>query len=296
MMFFRLVLEFKCVGGLGNFVIRAVLRKVVSGWIGHSRLYRWAHAQRFLEATSLKLGALKTILTSWLGFQRRWSIKSSVPECDVEFGEELPEPPTRRMRFKGAARTMLVPGETDAEVLPALRRLIPDGSLRSLCCTNRGEGPVSCEVLQEDLEADIPSDDSPSACIVKTCYADDIAKSEELAREWLEQKKFSPQQCLELLESVGLDFRANRRGGIHGHEERAQALAVGQYVRGHMCGVTNATKHRPMFVKYLVSFVREHNPEVAFSSVYLSCNTAVGVHKDRHNDYSCSTVCHLCSG
>ena len=36
--------------------------------------------------------------------------KSSVPECDVEFGEELPEPPTRRMRFKGAARTMLVPG------------------------------------------------------------------------------------------------------------------------------------------------------------------------------------------
>ncbi|CAE7705078.1 unnamed protein product [Symbiodinium microadriaticum] len=127
-------------------------------------------------------------------------------------------------------------------------------------------------VLQEDLEADIPSDDSPSACIVKTCYADDIAKSEELAREWLEQKKFSPQQCLELLESVGLDFRANRRGGIHGNEERVQALAVGQYVRGHMCGVTNATKHRPMFVKYLVSFVREHNPDVAFSSVYLSCN------------------------
>ncbi|CAE6959946.1 GIP, partial [Symbiodinium sp. KB8] len=123
-------------------------------------------------------------------------------------------------------------------------------------------------VLQEDLEADIPSDDSPSACIVKTCYADDIAKSEELAREWLEQKKFSPQQCLELLESVGLDFRANRRGGIHGNEERVQALAVGQYVRGHMCGVTNATKHRPMFVKYLVSFVREHNPDVD-PSLYL---------------------------
>ncbi|CAE7924124.1 unnamed protein product, partial [Symbiodinium sp. KB8] len=75
--------------------------------------------------------------------------KSSVPECDVEFGEELPEPPTR---------------------------------------SSSVEAFDTGWVLQEDLEVDIPSDDSPSACIVKTCYADDIAKSEELAREWLEQK------------------------------------------------------------------------------------------------------------
>ncbi|CAE7765938.1 RE2 [Symbiodinium sp. CCMP2592] len=145
-------------------------------------------------------------------------------------------------------------------------------------------------VLQEDLEVEIPSGDSPRACIAKPCYTDDIAKSEELAREWLEQKKFSPQECLELLESVGLDFRANRRGDIHCNEDRIQAVTLGQYVRGHMCGVTNAAKHRPMFVKYLVSFVREHNPDVVFSSVYLSCNTAVGVHRDRHNDYSCNNV------
>ena len=158
--------------------------------------------------------------------------KSSVPECDVEFGEELPEPPKCRMRFKRAARTMLVPGETDAEVLPALRHFIPDGSLRSLCCTNRGEGPVSCEVLQEDLEADIPSDDSPRACIAKTGYNEHIVKGEELAREWLEQKKFSPQQCLEhsVQDKV---FVENAVGDVEGDESSVSDIDAGHLRAQH---------------------------------------------------------------
>ena len=65
---------------------------------------------------------------------------------------------------------------------------------------------------------------------------------------------------------------------------KAEYLTLGMYSHGNFYGITNNTLQRPNLVRYLNNFARKHLPrEAQWTSITLSRNNQLPVHKDNHN-------------
>ena len=110
----------------------------------------------------------------------------------------------------------------------------------------------------------------------------DQVASEAKARELNQKQDYSFQSCEALLELT--ELRNTNKSRTLLNEPKAEYLTLGMYSHGNFYGITNNTLQRPNLVRYLNNFARKHLPrEAQWTSITLSRNNQLPVHKDNHN-------------
>ena len=109
------------------------------------------------------------------------------------------------------------------------------------------------------------------------------ALTEETAswiEELLEQRCFSDTQCREALERGLGDLPMAKRPALKG---KGRAVLLGLYGLGGFQGVSRASEANPEVTRYLNGFVKACCPEHVWTSLYVSKNTSMPIHRDLGN-------------
>ena len=109
------------------------------------------------------------------------------------------------------------------------------------------------------------------------------ALTEETAswiEELLEQRCFSDTQCREVLERGLGDLPMAKRPALKG---KGRAVLLGLYGLGGFQGVSRASEANPEVTRYLNGFIKACCPEHVWTSLYVSKNTSMPVHRDLGN-------------
>ena len=95
----------------------------------------------------------------------------------------------------------------------------------------------------------------------------------------IKEKKYDFQSCLEVLRKYVLKFPTLRRRGLIGD---ASYAILGLY-KGGIHGVTSFARQNEGITRYLNQFIVHQNPMGRWTTVYLSRNTTMPLHKDTRN-------------
>ncbi|CAE7457471.1 unnamed protein product, partial [Symbiodinium necroappetens] len=115
---------------------------------------------------------------------------------------------------------------------------------------------------------------------VKPPKAQTRAKSEEMAKRLLHQKKFRGAVCHQLLDAV--DMPMSQRRCLE-HERPTSALALGLYAHGGFQGITRRSQDHKHLIKYLLEYLKFHGMDDKVTSLFVSRNGKASLHRDNHN-------------
>ena len=190
---------------------------------------------------------------------------------------DSPVPPARRIRRKSsvvelAGGVSVMPGlwEEGAGEPSALRAI---SALASSPICSSSEDIWSDEVMLKPLEASTDA----------TTRSWEQGPRGDLAAEYLDERRFSMNDCLEVLQNE--NYRKTKKQRTSAWRDNAPPpvhTTLGAYQRGPWSGVTTATKRHASLTSYLVAMFKHHcGEDVSFTSMTVARDLCTDAHKDR---------------
>ncbi|CAE7889024.1 unnamed protein product, partial [Symbiodinium necroappetens] len=106
---------------------------------------------------------------------------------------------------------------------------------------------------------------------------------EDIAERLILDERYEDADCLEFIELMLEANQENSSRGVLNGEGKKEYLCFGLYAFGNHHGVTNRTHRLSKAVQYLNNFLLRRMPDHRWTSLVISNNNLLPMHKDNHN-------------